>query len=63
MKTHKQLDCQLKCKATIQLDEEVRKDLGKKDKSLAQIIAVKTEEITDEGHTTKDISDSCNRKV
>jgi len=63
MKTHKQLDCQLKCKATIQLDEEVRKDLDKKDKSLAQIIAVKTEEKTDEGYKTKDISDSCNRKV
>jgi hypothetical protein len=63
MKTHTQLDCQLKCKATLKLEEDIKKDLRKKDKCLAQIIGVKTEEITDDGHATKDISDPSNREV
>ena len=38
MKDSKQLDCQLHCKASAELQEDVAKDLQLKDKSLGELL-------------------------
>lgn len=38
MNDRKQLECQLNCKSTASLDDEVAKDICKKDKCLASIL-------------------------
>ena len=38
MKESKQLDCQLHCKASAELQEDVERDLQIKDKSLGEIL-------------------------
>jgi len=46
MSDKKQLECELKCKATAQFELDVQKDLNQQDKSLANLL--ETEEEQDE---------------
>ena len=47
MKQKKQLECQLHCKATAQLSEEIAKDLSKPDHAMAQLLEDKDNETKD----------------
>ena len=53
MSDKKQLECELKCKATAQFELDLQKDLNQQDKSLANLL--ETEEEQDEtcGHEVK----------
>ncbi len=51
----KELECRLRAKAALQLQEEIIKDLECEDKCLAELI----EEESDESKTTKDNSSGC----
>ncbi len=51
----KELECQLRAKAALQLQEEIIKDLECEDKSLAELIG----EDTDDSKATEDNSENC----